>query len=143
MLELALFKIFVYKRRLFKVSFTKKYDELLCVSSLFESESESRSVMSDSFPRHGLYSPWTSPGQDAGVGSRSLLQRIFPTEGRIQVSHIAVGSFSSWATRKAHFLFTNHKKLLIILINVLISINLINFNVNFQLHVFSSKQCDI
>ena len=28
---------------------------------------------------HGLYSPWNSPGQNTGVGSLSLLQRIFPT----------------------------------------------------------------
>ena len=27
------------------------------------------------------YSPWDSPGQNAGVGSLSLLQRIFPTQG--------------------------------------------------------------
>jgi len=25
--------------------------------------------------------PWNSPGQITGVGSRSLLQRIFPTQG--------------------------------------------------------------
>ena len=30
---------------------------------------------------HGLYSPWNSPGQNTGVGSLSLLQRIFPTQG--------------------------------------------------------------
>ena len=30
---------------------------------------------------HGLYSPWSSPGQNTGVGSLSLLQRIFPTQG--------------------------------------------------------------
>ena len=29
----------------------------------------------------GLYSPWDSPGQNAGVGSLSLLQGIFPTQG--------------------------------------------------------------
>ena len=28
---------------------------------------------------HGLYSPWNSLGQNTGVGSRSLLQEIFPT----------------------------------------------------------------
>ena len=28
-----------------------------------------------------LYSPWTSPGQNIGVGSLSLLQGIFPTQG--------------------------------------------------------------
>ena len=40
-----------------------------------QSESESRSVMSDSLRPHGLYSPWNSPGQNTGVGSLSL-----PTE---------------------------------------------------------------
>ena len=53
--------------------------------------SESRSVVSDSLQPHGLYSPWISPGQNAGVGSRSLLQGIFPTRNWTQVSHIAHG----------------------------------------------------
>ena len=30
---------------------------------------------------HGLYSPWNSPGQNTGVGSPSLLQGIFLTQG--------------------------------------------------------------
>ena len=46
-----------------------------------ESESESRSAVSVSLPPHGLYSPWNSPGQNTGVGSLSLLQGIFPTQG--------------------------------------------------------------
>ena len=33
------------------------------------------------WPPHGLYSPWNSPGQNIGVGSCSLLQGIFPTQG--------------------------------------------------------------
>ena len=37
--------------------------------------------MSNSLWPHGLYSPWNSPGQNTGVGSRSLLQGIFPTQG--------------------------------------------------------------
>ena len=37
--------------------------------------------MSDSLQSHGLYSPWNSPGQNTEVGSLSLLQRIFPTQG--------------------------------------------------------------
>ena len=45
-----------------------------------ESESESCSVVLDSLQPHGLYSPWNSPGQNAGVGSRSLLQGIYPTQ---------------------------------------------------------------
>jgi len=43
--------------------------------------SESCSVVSDSLQHHGLYSSWNSPGQNIGVGSRSLLQGIFPTQG--------------------------------------------------------------
>ena len=43
--------------------------------------SESCSVVSDSLQPHGLYSPWNSPGQNTGVGSLSLLQGIFPTQG--------------------------------------------------------------
>ena len=37
--------------------------------------------MSDSLQPHGLYSPWNSPGQNTGMGSLSLLQGIFPTQG--------------------------------------------------------------
>ena len=45
------------------------------------SESESRSVLSDSLWPQVLYSPWNSPGQNTGVDSLSLLQEIFPTQG--------------------------------------------------------------
>ena len=44
-------------------------------------KSESHSVLSDSLQPHGLQSPWNSPGQNTGVGSLSLLQGIFPTQG--------------------------------------------------------------
>ena len=44
-------------------------------------ESESCSVVSDSLWPHGLYSLWNSPGHNTGVGSFSLLQGIFPTQG--------------------------------------------------------------
>ena len=50
-------------------------------SMVKESESESCSVVSDSLQSHGLSSPRTSPGQNTGVGSLSLLQGIFPTQG--------------------------------------------------------------
>ena len=46
-----------------------------------KSESESHSVASNSLQPHWLYSPWNSPGQNTGVGSLSLLQGIFPTQG--------------------------------------------------------------
>ena len=42
---------------------------------------ESHSVMFYSLWSHGLYSPWNSPGQNTRVGSLSLLQGIFPTQG--------------------------------------------------------------
>ena len=45
-----------------------------------ESVSKSHSVLSDSLQPHGLYNPWTSPGQNTGVGSCSFLQGIFPTQ---------------------------------------------------------------
>ena len=44
-------------------------------------ESESHSVVSNSLQPHGLYNPWNSPGQNIGVGSHSLLQELFPTQG--------------------------------------------------------------
>ena len=43
--------------------------------------SEIHSVMSNSLWPPGLYSPRNSPGQNTGVGSLSLLQEIFPTQG--------------------------------------------------------------
>ena len=46
-----------------------------------KSESEIRSVVSNSLRPHGLYSPWNSPGQNTRVGSLSLLQGNFPTQG--------------------------------------------------------------
>ena len=46
-----------------------------------KSESESHSLVSDSLRPHGLYNPWKSPGQNTGMGSLSLLQGIFPTQG--------------------------------------------------------------
>ena len=51
-----------------------------------KSESESRSVMSNSLRSPGLYPsrllcPWNFPGQNTGVGSHSLFQGIIPTQG--------------------------------------------------------------
>ena len=43
--------------------------------------SESWSVMSDSLWSHELHSSWNSPDQYTGMGSLSLLQGIFPTQG--------------------------------------------------------------
>ena len=52
-----------------------------CAGERGKNESESCSVVSNSLRPHGLYSPRNSPGQNTGVGSLSLLQGIFPTQG--------------------------------------------------------------
>ena len=48
---------------------------------VWDTQSESLSVVSDSLQPHGLYSPWNSLGQNTGVGSLSLLQGISSTLG--------------------------------------------------------------
>ena len=66
-----------------------------------ESENEIRSVVSDSLWPHELYSLWNSPGHNTGVGSLSLLQGIFPTQGlNPGLPHCRRFS-TSWATREA------------------------------------------
>ena len=57
------------------------YASCCTVLVYFSGHCDSRSVVSDSLQPHGLHSPWNSPDQNTGVGSRSLLQGIFPTEG--------------------------------------------------------------
>ena len=49
-------------------------------------------VMSDSLRPHGPYSPRNSPGHNTGVGSLSLLQGIFQSRDRTQVSCITGNS---------------------------------------------------
>ena len=81
-----------------------------------ESESESRSVVSDSLLPRGLYSPWNSPGQNTGVGSRPLLQGTFATQGSnpglwhcrwilYQLSHKGRPHYFRWTLKKYPFLF--------------------------------------
>ena len=55
--------------------------EVMGPDAMILHESKSHSVVSNSLQPHGLYSPWNSPGQNTGVGSLSLLQGIFPTQG--------------------------------------------------------------
>ena len=52
-----------------------------CLRTLYIVVTESHSVVSDSLRPHGLYSLWNSPGQNTGVGSLSLPQGIFLTQG--------------------------------------------------------------
>ena len=56
-------------------------------------------------PSHPL---WNSPGQNPGVGSHSLLQGIFPTQGSNPGLPHWGGLFTSWATREALLLLTTH-----------------------------------
>ena len=62
----------------------EKFKTITWNCSLYESESESLSVMSHSLQPHGICDPWNSPGQNTGVGSLPLLQGIFPTQGSNQ-----------------------------------------------------------
>ena len=68
--------LFFYRRSCGQITFlsTQSYTVLVW--------SESLSVVSNSLQSHGLYCPWNSPGQNIGVDSLSLLQGIFPTQGR-------------------------------------------------------------
>ena len=77
---------------------------------LEESENESHSIVFDSLRPHSLYSPWNSPGQNTGVGSLSLLQGLFPTQGlnlgllhcRQILYHLSyLGSSSYWKYNSA------------------------------------------
>ena len=81
-----------------KVSDLFSFPQLLYLK-LFENES--RSIVSYSLQPHGLYSPWNSPGQNTGVGSLSLLQGIFPTQGSNPGLPHCNSILYSWSTREA------------------------------------------
>ena len=74
---------------------------LIANQNIWKSESESHSIVSNSFRTQGWCTPWNSPGQNTGVCSLSLLQDTSQPRDRLQVSHIACGFFNSWATREA------------------------------------------
>ena len=57
--------------------------------------------MSDSLPPYGLYSLWNSPGQNTGVGTFPFSKGSPQYRDQTQVSLIAGGFFTSWATREA------------------------------------------
>ena len=69
---------------------------------------ESRSVMSNCLWVHGLHSPWNSPGQKTGVGSFSLLQGTFSTQGSNPGLPHWGGFLTTWVTREGSR--TNTKK---------------------------------
>ena len=73
---------YIYNRSFFKSSIYNLPSHFNMKTHVFIScESENRSVVSDSLQPHRLYRPWNSPGQNTGVGSHSLPQEIFPTQG--------------------------------------------------------------
>ena len=51
-----------------------------------------------------------SPGKSPGVGCHALLQGIFQPRNQTQVSHIAGGLFTVWATREAQCMYTVGEK---------------------------------
>ena len=65
-----------------------------------ENENESHSIVSDSLWPQGLYRSWNSLSQNTGVGSLSHLQGSSQPRDWTQVSYIAGGFFTSWATRE-------------------------------------------
>ena len=81
-MELVLVKCFMLLLVLVDcLSLCKSMPRIVKIGFIIMKWSVSRSVVSDSLQLHGLYSPWNSPGQNTGVGSLSLLQGIFPTQG--------------------------------------------------------------
>ena len=68
----------------------------------WKSESESCSVVSDSLRPHELYSLWKSIGQNIGVGSLSLFQGIFPTQGSNPSPALQVDSLPTELSGKPH-----------------------------------------
>ena len=92
---ICLILIFIYFRKTHP--WNKTY--LIMVHYPF-SESESCSVVSDHLRPYGLYSPWNSPDQNTEVSSLSLLQGSPQPRDQTQVSLIAGGFFTSWATRE-------------------------------------------
>ena len=68
-----------YDSKLGKKYIKAVYCHPACLTYMLN-ESESHSAVYDSLQTHGL-SPRNSPGKNTGVGSLSLLQGIFPTQG--------------------------------------------------------------
>ena len=90
--RLSFFFFFYNKMRLFPVLFPfHKWEnsgsrKMPNKNNLKKSESVSHSFVSDTLQPYGLQPtrllcPWDSPGKNTEVGSHSLLQGIFPTQG--------------------------------------------------------------
>ena len=69
------------KGALVRINLVHLYSMLTVPGLVLNALKVSHSVVPNSLQHHVLYSPWNSPGQNTGLGSRSLLQGIFPTQG--------------------------------------------------------------
>ena len=58
------------------------------------------SVMSNSLPPQGLYSPWSSPGQNTGVGAYPFFRGSSQPRNQTRVSHIAGVFFTTMPSGK-------------------------------------------
>ena len=70
----------------------------------------SHSVVSDSLPPHGLYSPWNSPGQILEWAAVPFSRGYSQPRDWTQGSLIAGRFFTSWATREALNQLHSNKK---------------------------------
>ena len=68
---------------------------------LFDLKQSESQLVYNSLWNCGLYSSWNSPGQNTGVGSCSLLQGIFSTQGSIPALPHCRWFFTSWTTKEA------------------------------------------
>ena len=66
-----------------------------------ESESESRSAISNTLQPHGLYSPWSSLGQNTGWVAFPFSRGYSRPRDWTQISCMAGGFFTNWAIREA------------------------------------------
>ena len=78
--------LFIFKRQLNQHGFCSAFSPSINMTV---------KVMSNSLRPHGLYSPWDFPDQNTGVGSLSLLQGIFSTQGSNAGSFQIAGRFFS------------------------------------------------
>ena len=93
-----------YKGMLFWLQFDQREQSLAWKFVITQNWSESHTVMSNSLRPDGLCRPWNSPDQNTGVGSLSLPQGSSQPRDWTQVSRIAGGFFTRWATREAQLL---------------------------------------
>ena len=75
--------------------------DLCCHAAKSIAYIESHSVVSDSLQPHGLCRPWNSPGQILEWAATACSKGSSQPRDQTQVSCMAGGFFTSWATREA------------------------------------------